>query len=429
MRSTRRPVSEANAAEAKDLKASNDGRGLAKPFLWHSVGGRLRPGFRARRFEQHRGPRHEVGCDACELFDQPRDGQRRPAVTRGLDFECGHQFVRPDRQQFGEKLIWGHGDDASRKICEVSDVRGDDNPRADRRGRGGDMPILRMVTHLRFKLFPVLDIGIRKGLLHQRAQRCSLGRIHAQVIGQVVHDFVKDPRGPVKTKTAGRGRAQQRVAQHHGEQNIGVEDCDQHRGLTINLAVLRLGLWRGRRGSVGGVVAFVAFARHIAIMRIPPRTSSGKKQSQSSEAVPALERTAAARIAALLSPKSAKGRGMLQVVDPKGQCLELPTTLTVVMYRAAELLAKGRPVAVLPEEEMLSTQEAADLLNVSRQYLVRLVDAGELAAVKVGSHRRLRVAEIVAFKAARDAKRASALDRLTGLSEEAGGYAIDPKRR
>ena len=120
---------------------------------------------------------------------------------------------------------------------------------------------------------------------------------------------------------------------------------------------------------------------------------------------------------------------MLQVVDPKGQRLELPTTLTDVMYRAAELLAKGRPVAVLPEEEMLSTQEAADLLNVSRQYLVRLVDAGELAAVKVGSHRRLRVAEIVAFKAARDAKRASALDRLTGLSEEAGGYAIDTKRR
>jgi excisionase family DNA binding protein len=145
--------------------------------------------------------------------------------------------------------------------------------------------------------------------------------------------------------------------------------------------------------------------------------------------VPALERTAAARIAALLSPESAKGRGMLQIVDPEGQRLELPTTLTDVMYRAAELLAKGRPVAVLPEEEMLSTQEAADLLNVSRQYLVRLVDAGELAAVKVGSHRRLRVAEIEEFKAARDAKRTSVLDRLTELSEEAGGYAIDPKRR
>jgi hypothetical protein len=44
------------------------------------------------------------------------------------------------------------------------------------------------------------------------------------------------------------------------------------------------------------------------------------------------------------------------------------------MYRAAELLAKGRSVSVLPQEDMLSTQEAAGLLNVSRQYLVRLVD-------------------------------------------------------
>lgn len=164
-------------------------------------------------------------------------------------------------------------------------------------------------------------------------------------------------------------------------------------------------------------------------MPISPRTSLGKKQPRSSEAVPALERAAAARIAALLSPKSAKGRGVLQVVDPKGQRVELPTTLTDVIYRAAELLAKGRPVAVLPEEEMLSTQEAADFLNVSRQYLVRLIDAGELAAVKVGSHRRLRVADVKEFEAARDAKRMSALDLLTELSEVAGGYAIDTKRR
>ncbi|WP_223844141.1 excisionase family DNA-binding protein [Rhizobium gallicum] len=53
---------------------------------------------------------------------------------------------------------------------------------------------------------------------------------------------------------------------------------------------------------------------------------------------------------------------------------------------------------------MLSTQAAADILNGSRQYLVRSVDAGELPAEKVGSHRRLRVAEIAAFKAPRGAK-------------------------
>ena len=82
-----------------------------------------------------------------------------------------------------------------------------------------------------------------------------------------------------------------------------------------------------------------------------------------------------------------------------------------------------------PEEEMLSTQTAADFLNVSRQYLVRMVDAGELAAMKVGSHRRLRAADVAAFKAVRDAKRTTALNRLTERSEEAGGYAFGTKQR
>jgi excisionase family DNA binding protein len=72
---------------------------------------------------------------------------------------------------------------------------------------------------------------------------------------------------------------------------------------------------------------------------------------------------------------------------------------------------------------------AADILNISRQYLVRLVDTGELAGEKVGSHRRLRAADVAAFKAVRDAKRTSALDRLSSLSEDAGGYELEIKQR
>jgi len=71
-------------------------------------------------------------------------------------------------------------------------------------------------------------------------------------------------------KTVGRGRAQQRVAQYHGEQNIGVEDGDQHRGFTINLAVLRawpLEGWCRRGGCVCSVCApychYARFAPHI----------------------------------------------------------------------------------------------------------------------------------------------------------------------
>ncbi|MGR9244130.1 helix-turn-helix domain-containing protein (plasmid) [Rhizobium leguminosarum] len=83
----------------------------------------------------------------------------------------------------------------------------------------------------------------------------------------------------------------------------------------------------------------------------------------------------------------------------------------------------------MPDEEMLSTQAASDILNVSRQYLVRLVDTGELAGEKVGSHRRLRAVDVAAFKAVRDAKRTSALDRLSSLSEDAGGYEHEIKQR
>ncbi|MEY9165001.1 excisionase family DNA binding protein [Sinorhizobium fredii] len=158
-------------------------------------------------------------------------------------------------------------------------------------------------------------------------------------------------------------------------------------------------------------------------MAVSHRTSSDKT-TKTSNAIPAPERSAAARVASLLGAKQA----LVQLIDADGERLELPQVLADVMYQAAELLAEGRPVTVLPDEEMLSTQAAADILNVSRQYLVRLVDTGELPAEKVGSHRRLRATDVAAFKTARDAKRASALDRLTSLSEDVGGYELGTKR-
>lgn len=155
----------------------------------------------------------------------------------------------------------------------------------------------------------------------------------------------------------------------------------------------------------------------------------GKTSRQSSGAVSVVERTAAARLLSFLAPKAASDRSTLQIIDEGGHRLDVPTALRDVLYRAAELLAGGQSVAVLADERMLSSQGAADLLNISRQYLVQLVDAGELAAVRVGTHRRLRLADVEAFKAARDAKRSAALDQLTALSEEVGGYAFDAKAR
>lgn len=118
---------------------------------------------------------------------------------------------------------------------------------------------------------------------------------------------------------------------------------------------------------------------------------------------------------------------MIQIIDANGERMDVPHALVDAMYQAAALLAEGCTVTVLPDEEMLSTQAAADILNMSRQYLVRLIDTGEIPAEKVGSHRRLRATDVAVFKAHRDARRASVLDRLTSLSEDIGGYELGTK--
>jgi len=95
------------------------------------------------------------------------------------------------------------------------------------------------------------------------------------------------------------------------------------------------------------------------------------------------------------------------------------------MARAAALMAEGRQVSVVAGDEMLTTQGAAERLNVSRQYVVRLVDRGKLPAVKVGSHRRLHASDVEAFRVRRDAERDAALDQLALISQEMGGYRLD----
>jgi excisionase family DNA binding protein len=77
---------------------------------------------------------------------------------------------------------------------------------------------------------------------------------------------------------------------------------------------------------------------------------------------------------------------------------------------------------MLPDDEMLSTQAAAERLNVSRQYVMRLVDQGVLPSTRAGDDWHLQSSDVVAYKVQRDARRDAALDQLTALSEDMDGY-------
>lgn len=126
--------------------------------------------------------------------------------------------------------------------------------------------------------------------------------------------------------------------------------------------------------------------------------------------------------------RSRKSRATrLHVVGPNGETLALPASVVQVLERATAALTSGDAVAILPVGRELTTQQAADLLKVSRQYLVRLVDEHRLPCSKIGKHRRLIVEDVLAFKRTRDAERGLALGSLAGLTEDFGGYAREMK--
>ena len=86
-------------------------------------------------------------------------------------------------------------------------------------------------------------------------------------------------------------------------------------------------------------------------------------------------------------------------------------------------MARGQTITLVPHGEELTTQEAADLLHVSRPYLIRLLAEGVLPHHRVGTHRRLLVEDVLAYRERRAVERRRQLRELTQLSEAVpGGY-------
>ncbi len=104
------------------------------------------------------------------------------------------------------------------------------------------------------------------------------------------------------------------------------------------------------------------------------------------------------------------------------QSVLIPASALRLFVSILARLGDGEGIIVLPKQAELSTQQAADLLNVSRPFLVELIKDGELPARKVGTHRRVLLSDLLAYKHRDDSQREAVLRRLAEHTQALGLY-------
>jgi excisionase family DNA binding protein len=100
--------------------------------------------------------------------------------------------------------------------------------------------------------------------------------------------------------------------------------------------------------------------------------------------------------------------------------IELPPQALRAVANLLGLMAQQQPIVLIPQKHELTTQEVANLLNVSRPYVVKQIESGQLKCRKVGRHRRVEFSELMRYQKDSQIKRDAALDELVALGQELG---------
>lgn len=136
----------------------------------------------------------------------------------------------------------------------------------------------------------------------------------------------------------------------------------------------------------------------------------------------ALAKESSRKLAPLLGTKKEMTLQVVKDGNPSEPVLVPMAAVRMLVHILTEM-AQGNAVTLIPVHAELSTQEAADLLNVSRPFLVKLLDDGKIPSRKVGTHRRVLFADLATYKKQIDKERQKAIEDLAADAQEANmGY-------
>lgn len=117
------------------------------------------------------------------------------------------------------------------------------------------------------------------------------------------------------------------------------------------------------------------------------------------------------------------GQPCLRLVSDGEQIVEVPEQAFRLLMEVLEQMSRGNAVTLIPVHAELTTQEAADLLNVSRPFLIGLLKSGAIPFHKVGTHRRVRFEDLIAYKSCVEQAQQTVMEELAAQAQELGmGY-------
>ena len=116
--------------------------------------------------------------------------------------------------------------------------------------------------------------------------------------------------------------------------------------------------------------------------------------------------------------KSSRKKGVKIKVQETGEFITIPKKALTLLSAIIQNMAEGKTISIVPSNSEVSTQQAADMLNVSRPHLIKLLESKKIPFKKVGSHRRILLKDIMEYKEQSAKQREAQLDFLSNQAQD-----------